>query len=227
MNRLCMVLASAVWLVTGGADRAAAQGPFVGGAVSVGAWKPQPVSGGTPSTTASNTSPDTVMSVLAFEAGWWLTPSTALAMELDMPIGRRAVTHRTFYFSPTLHDVAYRERNLFVVVRHDILRRGVFRLQIVGGGGAVYAHALERVAQGQFGSDEFGPFGPETTKARTMLGVVAGADVAFSLAPNVDVVPQLRVQWTRRGGITDFESFRNLGLMNPAYRVGVGARVRF
>ena len=137
--RLVVVIWPLFWPATASAQSLSG---YVGGAFTIAPWNPQPISGGSPSTTYENTSTDSIVSGLSVEAGWFFTPSTAIGVEIGTPFGRSNLTQRFDYAlgGPYVLEARYRERTIFVVINHQITGTRA-HLELVGGG-VVRANSL-------------------------------------------------------------------------------------
>jgi hypothetical protein len=99
---------------------------------------------------------------------------------------------------------------------------------LVGGGGVVRGNSLQRIANGAFGSNVFGPFGDETSLTHTAPGVTVGTDLAIEAAPSIRIVPQFRMLMIARGDAQDVANpFSDLGLPKVVYRLGIAIRAAF
>jgi opacity protein-like surface antigen len=202
---------------------------YAGAAITVAPWSVQSVSGGTPSTSFSNESPDTIITDVTAEGGWRFTPKSALGVEVVLPLQRVEIHQEFRYFSPQLRYSAYQETLVLIVVRRDVRLGTRASMAFVAGGGFVHGTSRERRALGHFGSPDYGPFGPEEDVSKTSLGVTAGVDFSVTLARHVDLVPRFRLLFVGRGDPRDDHEpfFGSLGLSALTYRVGIGVRATF
>jgi hypothetical protein len=226
--RTLAVCAVVVLCVAAPVDAQTTRG-YAGVAITVAPWNVQSVSGGSPSTSFSNESPDTTITDVTAEGGWYFTPNSAVGVEVVMP-RRRNEIHQVFrYFSPQLRYSAYQETLTLFVVRRDRRLAERVAAAIVAGGGFVHGTSRERRAAGHFESPDYEPFGPEEDVSKTSLGLTVGADLAVTLVRHLDLVPRFRLLFVNRGGPRDDPEpfFGSLGLRDLTYRVGIGVRATF
>jgi hypothetical protein len=219
-----------VCLCLTGTARAQTTRGYVGAAITLAPWSVQSVSGGSPSTSFSNQSPDTTLTNVTAESAWYFTPNSALGVEVMMPLRRNTIHQEFSYFSPRLRDSAYQETLALVVVRRDRRLSPRATAALGAGGGFVHGTSRDRYAQGHFGSSDYEPFGPEQAQvSKTSLGLTVGAELAVTLVRHLDLVPGFRLLFVDRGGPRDDPEpfFGSLGLPDLTCRFGIGVRATF
>ena len=228
MNRVVPTTALLLTLLGGpGTAIAQSSGAYLGGAFTVAPWRPQPVSGGSPSTTYANTSTETLALGAIGEAGWYFNASAGVGVEIGLPLQRRSLTQPFGYFTPYLRETQYREQTIMGVLRAR-MTAGRARVALVAGGGFVRGSSLDRYARGTFGSPEPGPFGERSEERHTTMALTVGTDVEMGATQTLMIVPQFRLFIVDRGNVRDSEpAFADLGLATILYRAGIGVRVVF
>ncbi|MFN7983373.1 MAG: hypothetical protein U0Q11_16115 [Vicinamibacterales bacterium] len=226
-GRLGVALFAALAMLRPGFAHAQAGLAYAGGGVLVGHLSPRAVNDGTPSTTYVNTSDSTTVTGLVGEVGWFVRPRVTLGVEIGVP-ARLTITQDYSYFSPYIRESRYRELTMFGVIGHPVAEATRATLVLVGGGGVVLASALERVATGRFGTNQFDPFSSETARTRLSFGATGGGELDVHVTRRLDVVTQARVLVVPHGQLLDSGNpFATLGLRSMTLRAHLGLRTTF
>jgi hypothetical protein len=163
------------------------------------------------------------------ESGVRLTPRIAVGVELSVPCRFVAVqdTHYTRVFQ---QESRHRDLALSGVVRAMFWPARRIRLGLVGGGGFVQEHTLQRQREqlGPFPTfpPTYGPYSATSSFTRWTVAALAGADVEIGATSRVFIVPQFRAHVVRRSGDPSRPGWA-LGLDGLVLRPGVGIRVAF
>jgi hypothetical protein len=131
------------------------------------------------------------------EFGTFLTRTFSLAFEASIPGRFDSVQFRGIPNSriESRHrDLAF--SGLFHVHAAPI---GPLRVAAIAGPSLIREDTLLREAFAPFGSSDFGPFEAERSVTHWRVGAAFGADVAVQVSRHVQIVPQIRWHWIRRG----------------------------
>ena len=161
------------------------------------------------------------------EFGAFLTPSVSLAFEVSVPARVESLQYTGIPSAQI--DNQHRDLVLSGLFHVHVVPAGPVRLALVGGPGVIQENTLQRTALAPFGSEDFGPYGPETTLTRWTFGLTAGADLGIRVGQHVQIVPQIRVHWIDRANLGSGNDSASafLGLATVVIRPAVGVRVSF
>jgi hypothetical protein len=161
------------------------------------------------------------------EFGAFLTRTLSLALEVSVPARFESVQYTGIPSAQI--DNQHRDLVLSGLLHVHVVPAGPIRLALVGGPSMIQENTLQRTALAPFGTEDFGPYGPETTLSRWTFGLTAGADVGIQVGHHVQIVPQIRFHWIERASLGSGEDATSafLGLASVAIRPAVGARVSF
>ncbi len=221
---LACALAGLSWSSLGWAQESSG---YVGAAITTSAFASHSVDAGTPSTTYANSTTDTSLTGVAVEAGWFISPRWGVGVEFTQPLRRANLISQYGYFSPSITISRYRESVILGTARVRLAEKGYLRAELVGGAGIVRGSSLQRVSEGRFGSNTFGPFGDEREVTGQMIGAMLGADLVAAATRHVSVVPQFRMLTIRRGSVISGIPFASFGLNTIVAGGAVGIRVAF
>jgi hypothetical protein len=152
------------------------------------------------------------------EAGAFLTPRTALGVEVSLP-RRFTSIQETDYSRVFQQKSRHRDVALSGVVRTVLGSSSRLRVGLVAGGGVVSESTRQqrRDQQGPLPTypPVFDPDSDEYSFTRWTVGAVAGADVEMAIGPRVALVPQVRAHFIRRSNDPS----------QPGWALGLGALV--
>jgi len=198
---------------------------YVGAAFGISSWSVEPIDGGSPGLTFGNTSDTTNTTVLAAEAGHFLTAHFAVGAEIAQS-SRGELTQTHGYINPYIRVSRTRDLGVFGVARYQI-GTGRVRGAVLGGAGPVQESSLQRTAEGtNFPTLTFGAFGPEQEVTEWVLGGVFGGELIIHVTRHFSVVPHARVVGTSRGDLA-YSDFARYGLPTFVSRAGIGVRAEF
>jgi hypothetical protein len=166
---------------------------------------------------------------VAVEAGGFVTPSTALGVEVSLP-RRFTSIQETDYSRVFQQKSRHRDVALSGIVRTILGSSSRLRVNLVAGGGVVNESTRQqrRDQQGLLPMypPVFGPYSDEYSFTRWTVGALAGADVEMTIAPHVALVPQIRAHFIRRSSDPSEQGWA-LGLNTFVLRPALSVRTTF
>jgi hypothetical protein len=153
---------------------------------------------GTPYQGSSGIKPGTGGSAFGIDAEWGGFVTRALSVSVELSLPARFEVVRSAGIPNERFDTHYRDVMVSVLVHAHTPRVGRVRAAAVGGAGFVRESAVFRTAFAPFGSNAYGPDGPEQMQANTTGGLVFGGDIELFVTKHVVIGPQMRVHWVNR-----------------------------
>jgi hypothetical protein len=161
------------------------------------------------------------------EFGTFLTPVVSLGFEASVPARFESVQERAS--PPSRIDNLHRDLVLSGLFHFNFPPTGPIRLALIAGPSVIREDTLQGTAFAPFGSNNFGPFGPDTSLTRWTVGLTVGADLGIQVSRHMQVVPQIRMHWVERASLDSGNDSTSalLGLSSWMIRPAVGVRVGF
>jgi hypothetical protein len=207
--------------------------PYVGGAIEMSTWGVHSFDVGGPGSSYFNTTDENKVVGIVGEVGAFTGRSTAIGVEISIPLARNNVTNAQGYFLPYNRLSQYQELSVFGIFHGYVPSGRRVRVGILAGAGMVFESSLDQISTCNFDPHiPCTPFSPEPEATRSAFGATVGGDVTIQATRHLSIVPQVRVVFVDQGedpatsNATD-HPFVVLGIDRVSYRAGIGLRMTF